>query len=1150
MAESPREAPPKKLRRPVWKKKRLWMLFALLGGLLWFNGPGWRWIAQRASSHYLPALGLTGSLEFDGRLSSGQIGVRKVSLEGDALVQVAGLDQVELRYRWPAVIQGKVDGIMVEGLHVEVDLDKAPPQDESDDSPPADPAELLRSLHERLAPMNLQLAQLSVEIRRGSETLFSLAPSSLQHDPGSSDFRLGLGEMKITDRATVPAQTTELTWESDRLTLDQLELLRDVRIRDLAARFQLDQPPVFSTGIEIDQSRLDLETDLKTATAHLSDRAPLSLSETLKKADLTLPLAGEVTTFDLTIGGLEHGWSDPSIQITLGTQGVSYDDWSTRDLLLTGDLSQHHLEAKLNGTVLDSSARLALTAELDPDQSWTPLSALVDLRIDQLNAPLEVVRQRFELGSEDRPPPPDAELTAKGALRFEEGQIGQSSLVLDVTPRSAAPPLHLEGTWAPEAPLGFLLRIPSVEAKGTWDFETTQYQAQLTTNAWSPASLAPWCEPFGIPIPEGFENSLSWQGTGDLKESQHQGNLTLSALSVTWSPENDPLHITANATYDWPQAVEVSNLSATTGSQRIHTAANFSHHRLALTELQWHDGEDLLVNGKASLPVPGDPSDWKAILRSEEEAEIDLTTTELRLARLHPFLPETVRFTDASRGKVAIQLTGTPAEPILDATLWAADMQLDSVHQAPPVSADLHAVGRETTLKLEGQITTPQYPPAIIDAFTRWEPELWANDPETVRNAPLEATVRLDNLKLDLFSDFVPQARRLAGTVNLDAEVTGTVGEPKPTAELHLEGGTFETADPSVPRVSNGTMELTATPEKVTLETLSATVSGGSLNARGTLDLVDAKPGPLDVTLQAKSLPAIRDDSMIVRLNADLALRGPWESATLSGSLGVVDSLFHRDVEILPLGGPVRSVAEPELPSVDTGKPEDLTASIPAPFRDWKLDLRAGTTNPFLVRGNIAGGEAYLAAKITGTVGAPRPDGKITLREVSAKLPFSTLNIDKGFVVLRPDHPFDPILDIKGHSSVRPYEIDLYVYGPVSDPQIQPTSNPPLPESEVYTLLASGTTTSGIEDTNAATARAAQLVIEEFRRGRLGHVPGLGPLFKVLDRVDFQVGEQDPYTSRKYNSVAFKLDNHWLLTAGISEQGNTRSKITYLIRFR
>ncbi|MEM9236949.1 MAG: translocation/assembly module TamB domain-containing protein, partial [Verrucomicrobiota bacterium] len=437
-----------------------------------------------------------------------------------------------------------------------------------------------------------------------------------------------------------------------------------------------------------------------------------------------------------------------------------------------------------------------------------------------------------------------------------------------------------------------------------------------------------------------------------------------------------------------------------------------------------------------------------------------------------------------------------------------------------------------------------------IDAVTNWDPDHWAEDPEVIKLAKIDASTTIKNFNLNLISKLVPAARKIEGNLNLDVEVTGTVGEPKPLAKITLDGGDVELKDSTLPRLRDTRMQLSASMEKVTLESLTADVSGGKLNLRGALDLKDGKPSALDFTIDGDELPVRRDDAMIVRMNTDISIRGPWENAVIGGNIGLIDSIFYKDIEILPIGTPFNQPSEPSLPALDAAKTGPATDAVPLPFRDWGLDMKLKTIRPFLIRGNLATGEVYLDVDVKGTIGKPRPSGDATLREIKAKLPFSTLMIREGKVTFRPDKPFNPTLNIRGESTIRPYEVNVYIYGPASDPKVLPTSNPPLPETEIMTLVATGTTTSGFEDPDAATARAAQLLIEEIRNGRVRYLNNLGPVLKIIEKVDFQVGEKDPYTSTKYNSATFNIDENWLVRAGISDEGNTRTTLIYLFKFR
>jgi len=191
-----------------------------------------------------------------------------------------------------------------------------------------------------------------------------------------------------------------------------------------------------------------------------------------------------------------------------------------------------------------------------------------------------------------------------------------------------------------------------------------------------------------------------------------------------------------------------------------------------------------------------------------------------------------------------------------------------------------------------------------------------------------------------------------------------------------------------------------------------------------------------------------------------------------------------------------------------------------------------------------------VALRIEGKLSDPKPNGKARISEAVARLPFSTLEIQEGYLIFTPQTGFDPILDIRGTAEPRPYRVNAYVSGRASDPQLILTSQPPLPENEIMTLLATGTTSAGLQDSQAAASRATQLLIEELRRGRFLFGKQLRPLLGLLDDVDFSIAEADPYDSATYNSATLKLSEKWYVSAGLGAEGDQRVLAIWRLRFR
>src|SRR5207244_4579968 len=158
-----------------------------------------------------------------------------------------------------------------------------------------------------------------------------------------------------------------------------------------------------------------------------------------------------------------------------------------------------------------------------------------------------------------------------------------------------------------------------------------------------------------------------------------------------------------------------------------------------------------------------------------------------------------------------------------------------------------------------------------------------------------------------------------------------------------------------------------------------------------------------------------------------------------------------KNIDLIPIGLPGRPAPEPpsERPQISFPNP---------PLRDWKFDVAIKTKDPVLIRGNLATGGAIADIKLGGTGLRPQLQGTVRLENVEATLPFSRLEVSQGFLYFDPSDSFNPKIDLHGTSVIRDYTVRVYVYGNSLSPQAIFTSEPPLPQEEIISLLATGTT--------------------------------------------------------------------------------------------
>ena len=122
--------------------------------------------------------------------------------------------------------------------------------------------------------------------------------------------------------------------------------------------------------------------------------------------------------------------------------------------------------------------------------------------------------------------------------------------------------------------------------------------------------------------------------------------------------------------------------------------------------------------------------------------------------------------------------------------------------------------------------------------------------------------------------------------------------------------------------------------------------------------------------------------------------------------------------------------------------------------------------------------------------------------------------------------------------------------GPPLAPEALFTSEPPLPQEEIISLLATGVTRQELIGNNSVLAgRAAMLLIQQLYRKtfKKGEPTKSNSVF---DRLQVDVGNVDPRTGQQTATARFKLNEQFVLVGDLGVGGDFRGMVKYLIRFK
>lgn len=1101
------------------------------------------------ASHFLGKAGLRSSFTVEGRLSGGLV-ISDLELRSDGTLASLSVDRVKPLYQFSELLRGRLRGIEVDGAHVELRLGLDKPDDDQD---PLDLEKIVQSLRQARAqvlPYSIAVRGLTLNASRDGKSIVGLGKSKLDHAAGVADFKLSLGPLTDAAGREWPARQSTITWGADTILIDRLDPLPGVGLCDVvvtlpetggpAAEMELHlneavffisaSPGLSSTGIDLREGRLE--------SSWLAELFGLELPVSAGLTSLSLNLDDLLPDPEKATGSarflledlVADGWAAPELSVDLGLQAERATLAASGRALDTGfSITAEAPVSREAGAFKPGDIRGQFNLE-DVPKLVAALSGRVKAIDPEAAVPQSMVDGGFTLALEKFRP-----TSAQVDLNLKPADLEEASII------------SVQARWRNDDKLGAVIGIEGMKATASYDMKNSSYEADAAFDGFRSARIDRWLAVFKAETKGAYDLTGEWSGSGEIKSAMHRGELSLADLKASLEGR-PPIQAKGEITYDWPAGLSTKNLTVRTGDQSVTLDARLADGWLELGDLRWQDGSQEIAKGGGRLPVPADFSKWRDTLANDKRPlELHVESEVLPLALLKDWFPAASQIDARSTGRVSLDVSGTYAEPVINAVLEAKDLRSPLRPKLPPADLRLAVSGKDGLLSVEGSATAPDFPAATMTASMPFRPAEWAENPGSILEEKVAARVDLPRLDLASFASLVTPARTLTGTVTGNIEVAGELGKPELKGRLDLTDGSLELKDRRVAPVSGIGASVDLALDRITLRELRATIAGGTLRGSGTLALEKGKPSIMDFRMTGNHVPLLRNDSMIVRANADLRLSGGFEEASLTGTVGIVDSLFYRDIELLPIGTPFSTPSAAALPKIDP--PSNPAAAMPEPFRNWALNVVVSTTNPFLIRGNFATGRMTGSLRIGGTLGKPAPDGELRIHDLRAALPFSTLTVKSGILRFTPESGFDPALEIRGTSNPRPYTVNGYVYGRASDPQLVLTSSPPLPENEIMTLLATGTTTSGLEDPQAASSRAMQLFIEELRRGRFAVGKQLRPLLGLLDKVDFTLAEADPYSGESFSTATLSITDRWFLSAGLGADGDSRILAIWRLTF-
>jgi translocation and assembly module TamB len=361
----------------------------------------------------------------------------------------------------------------------------------------------------------------------------------------------------------------------------------------------------------------------------------------------------------------------------------------------------------------------------------------------------------------------------------------------------------------------------------------------------------------------------------------------------------------------------------------------------------------------------------------------------------------------------------------------------ETIHIAP-----LHMVGEGTDVTGQG----------AIDFTSKHELDLTADGQVDLRF--------LGSINSDLTA---------SGLATVHMMVRGTLLEPRPNGTLQIKNGVINYAGlPSGLSEMNGS--VTFTRDRAHIENLTAKTGGGTLDFKGEATSFNHQIN-FNLTATGKDVRLRYPPGVSSTADAQLNWVGNRSASTISGNI------YVTKLAVTP-GFDFGSYLERSRQSAGIAPTNSVLYNV-------KLDVAVRTAPELQMKTAVArlSGDADL--HLRGSLARPSVLGRADILEGEATFNGIKFRLERGDITFANPVAIEPQVDLQATTHVRNYDLDLTVTGTPDRLNVNYRSEPPLPKSDIISLLALGRTSEESEQLqqqsgqNALSDEATAMIINQ-----------------------------------------------------------------------
>ncbi len=398
--------------------------------------------------------------------------------------------------------------------------------------------------------------------------------------------------------------------------------------------------------------------------------------------------------------------------------------------------------------------------------------------------------------------------------------------------------------------------------------------------------------------PLGGSLVVNWNGQGEAATFKNNGDLKLKIERGRYADlKNLQANVEAHYT---PEELNIPIIYLASDKLIFQAILQAKDSMLEISKIQIDQGTAKYATAYASIPfIWTNLGTQRPLVPPNGKVAINFQSENLDIAKLF----ENIGAKPPAIGQLSVKLE---AQGPLDQLQASLDLKLQSLRataleKLEPATVNIGMRLENNQLRVDGRVQQAKIQPLQIEAHLPLDLSKLRAERKLDEQTPLNASVRLPRSSINFVKEFVPALRTLDGTLAMNVNVGGTIAKPalSGTADMNINVARLENA--SLPALTNFKALLNFRDNTLNFDRFGGDMAGGPFTLSGRITLPKLTEPKLDLRLKANSVLVARNDNLTARVDADVKVEGPLQSATVSGQILTTNSRFLKNIDIIPI---------------------------------------------------------------------------------------------------------------------------------------------------------------------------------------------------------------------------------------------------------